>query len=611
MELKSIEIQGMHKIQHIKYDLSRFNYFYGKNGSGKSTVLQAIQLALLGYIPGTDKNKTAIFRHSNGSCMSVKLEMSDSSYIYREWKCASKEIKAQTVVFPAGYDISELIGKIQLPILDFNEFIGLSANKLKDWFIEFLPESSSTINWTHELRSTISGVGKILDDDFVSCTIDYVLNHIPYSGIRQIREVNQYLKSQQSFVKSNIERIKSTIQSLVYYSDCDMSVDPDTLNQKIKVLMNSISKYSAMIDTINRNKSTQEQIDGAKKTLELIGAYTIEDLEDDIVALTSSITAKSKELATIQYELITLTSKSDDNKRILSGNGICNYTNEPCDIILSKQSEIRESVASLSKEIEDMSHRFEQCKEELSILENSKYQTESKLQKLHKTLDAINHLNECIDHSVDNYTIEDLQNKISNCNTEIAETQNQIAQILANKKYEELSDKELSKELFKNEQNLEILKIWIKHTDVNGLQQVIMMQPFLNFGTSATKYLQMFFNNDPDISVSFNLESKANSFSIGIFNSKQNSYVQYELLSSGEKCLLMLSILLAIADDSNNNLPLVMVDDLLDHLDPDRIDDCFKTLYSIHNVQVLLAGVQKCNHPDSEKFVVKIGVKNG
>ena len=73
----------------------------------------------------------------------------------------------------------------------------------------------------------------------------------------------------------------------------------------------------------------------------------------------------------------------------------------------------------------------------------------------------------------------------------------------------------------------------------------------------------------------------------------------------------MLSILLSIAEDSNNNLPLVMVDDLLDHLDPDRIDDCFKTLYSIHNVQVLLAGVQKCNHPESEKFVVKIGVHNG
>ena len=33
----------------------------GPNGAGKTTIIQAIQLALLGYIPGTDKNKTAIF----------------------------------------------------------------------------------------------------------------------------------------------------------------------------------------------------------------------------------------------------------------------------------------------------------------------------------------------------------------------------------------------------------------------------------------------------------------------------------------------------------------------------------------------------------------------
>ena len=51
MRIKSVHIQGMHNVEDKTYQLSNATYFYGENGAGKSTVLQAIQLALLGYIP--------------------------------------------------------------------------------------------------------------------------------------------------------------------------------------------------------------------------------------------------------------------------------------------------------------------------------------------------------------------------------------------------------------------------------------------------------------------------------------------------------------------------------------------------------------------------------
>ena len=48
-----------------------FNYAYGKNGAGKSTMLQAIQLGILGYIPGYGKRNMDIFKHSNSISMRV------------------------------------------------------------------------------------------------------------------------------------------------------------------------------------------------------------------------------------------------------------------------------------------------------------------------------------------------------------------------------------------------------------------------------------------------------------------------------------------------------------------------------------------------------------
>ena len=61
MEVKSVTIEGMHNATRKHYDLGSLSYLYGKNGSGKTTVMQAVQLALLGYIPGTNKRTSDIF----------------------------------------------------------------------------------------------------------------------------------------------------------------------------------------------------------------------------------------------------------------------------------------------------------------------------------------------------------------------------------------------------------------------------------------------------------------------------------------------------------------------------------------------------------------------
>ena len=81
MQLKSVTSTNMHNIYGSKvYNFGNINYLQGPNGAGKYTILQAIQFALLGYIPGTNKKLSDIFTHCNSNYMNVQLEMKVKRY---------------------------------------------------------------------------------------------------------------------------------------------------------------------------------------------------------------------------------------------------------------------------------------------------------------------------------------------------------------------------------------------------------------------------------------------------------------------------------------------------------------------------------------------------
>ncbi len=88
---------------------------------------------------------------------------------------------------------------------------------------------------------------------------------------------------------------------------------------------------------------------------------------------------------------------------------------------------------------------------------------------------------------------------------------------------------------------------------------------------------------------------------------RDGKYVDYDLLSSGEKCLYALALSLAIIDSSKSELKLLLVDDLLDHLDSQNIRNCFSTLYNTTSTQILVAGVQPYTCERADDVVIEIG----
>ena len=79
MKIKSITIEGMQKIVSRTIEFSDLQYLYGPNGAGKSTILKAIQLALLGYIPGEPKKASAIAKHARGNMLSISCTVVDDA----------------------------------------------------------------------------------------------------------------------------------------------------------------------------------------------------------------------------------------------------------------------------------------------------------------------------------------------------------------------------------------------------------------------------------------------------------------------------------------------------------------------------------------------------
>ena len=195
MRIKSVHIQGMHNVEDKTYHLSNATYFYGENGAGKSTVLQAIQLALLGYIPGYNKTKEGIFRHANCSKMVVELTLDDDTTIMRSWQRKGRDIVTESSVD----DTSDLLGSIELPISNFSEFTSMTANKLKDWFISFLPDADKAIDWYECMHMAVTDMKLTADSNNYLNDIETYANTLSGSSVQIVRDLNTYLKGQVSF----------------------------------------------------------------------------------------------------------------------------------------------------------------------------------------------------------------------------------------------------------------------------------------------------------------------------------------------------------------------------------------------------------------------------
>jgi DNA repair exonuclease SbcCD ATPase subunit len=194
-----------------------------------------------------------------------------------------------------------------------------------------------------------------------------------------------------------------------------------------------------------------------------------------------------------------------------------------------------------------------------------------------------------IDPKFDCANISEIESRIDFIDGAIQEMTEHKAHILANQRYENLLD-DLTREKAESEQKLDILKAWVKVTDTNGLQTRLADAPFKALGNLMNKTLSAIYGSDT-YSV-FNTSEGANKFNFGMVKNG-GSYVRYSSLSSGEKCVFTLALLIALTEYNDSDFKIILIDDFFDHLDDQAVERCFKTLSEITDIQILVAGVKQ------------------
>lgn len=593
MRLKSIDIRGMNKVIQHTYTLDNdVVYLNGKNGAGKSTVLNAIQLALLGYIPGIAKKNDLIMKHANGPFLSVTATLDDDGklmQVSRVYTANKKGINCSVSTIPDNLDIADILGGLELPVFNFNEFVGMSANKLKDWFISFLPSNQIDINWDKELKESLQDI-HLTESKFYNETIQYI-NSIAGDGVDQVRAANAYLKQLLSFKKSEMERMTNSIQSLIFYDDYkdDMAIE-DIEAQKqayqldyteaitLQKSYEACSKVLEQLATYKDLNDSLEQDDRYKKALD-----NKTQLESKLNDLSIKLTNNSIHMSDAQSKLHSLIS-------LTSGNGVCPYTNSVCDSIKASVEVWKAQMVELQKEIDNYNQYEKSLHTQIQNTRNefSKYQMEiTSLENQYKSRD---NLKSMVNPTLTSINIQEVLDRIQFDEKTISELSDKLVKAKANQQYNSLVDT-FTAQKFDIQQSIEALKVWIKLTGENGLQTQFMGDPFADLSENLSGYLSAMFD-EPNLKAHFNLSTKVNSFSFGI--DRNGSYIPFDMLSSGEKCMYTLALLTCLTDTSNAQLKLIMIDDLFDHLDDENIENVFKGIQSISGIQYIFAGVKPC-----------------
>lgn len=601
MKIKSVTIEGMHNVAEKKYTFDNLSYLYGKNGAGKSTALQAIQLALLGYIPGVDKKNEAILRHAKGKMLSVTCVLNHDGQditVTRSWIGSGKGITKAVDISPEGFDLSDVLGDIELPIHNFTEFMNMTANKMKDWFINFLPNEDAQVNWHKELTESLGDM-KVIDEELIPTTLAE-LGGLPGNGVDYIRAVNSYFKDQTSFLKGNLQRTQGTIQSLVFYDDCDSTLNSADIQNQIKDIQEKLMKAAKISQIKQTNERIQAQLacyDSLRDLLTQDERYN--ELRERNTELVEMIKKFDSDVVEINTKIVDLKVDLKSKQAITSGGGICPYTKTSCQSIVDLTEQLNKEISMMLGEIAKLENSLSNTNLALQSAKNTFAANQKEIASIegnYVTRDQLRaqlQQEELIDG--EEADIVELQNRLN-------DLQSQVTKVAANEQYNQLIDK-LTAEKYKIENTLEILKVWTKLTDANGLQSTAMIKPFENLAASMDKYLHKMFNRT-DISAKFNLSEKANSFSFGLV--RDDKYIEFDMLSSGEQCMYTLALMMCIVASAKSPLKVILIDDLLDHLDDTNATKLFESLYKIKDIQIILAGVKECKSKCKDAVIIEV-----
>ena len=356
------------------------------------------------------------------------------------------------------------------------------------------------------------------------------------------------------------------------------------------------------ISAISRNANIEAELD---KYVASAGDIARDEEYHNALKIASDLTAKKEELTSELSEIDKRRNQAQmyiaDHNKLLSSKGVCTYTGNVCESIVASFEAIKAKDAELNEVISECTNKHNELVNQINKI-NIDLNTATKFISERKAShEHVNRLRSMLIPVSSNASADELNAELAQLNDEIKSFESTWVKLQANNKYNKLIE-DLTTQKFAIEQTIDILKLWIKLTDANGLQSEMMTAPFISFAEDMNVYISKLFGKD--VAAKFNLENKANSFSFGIVRDQQ--YIPFDLLSSGEKCIYTLALMICISSKSNSDLKVILIDDLFDHLDDENMKMLFGSLNNIHDIQFIIAGVKDFTSTSDNQLVIEI-----
>lgn len=628
MQIKSVEIKGMRNVVHKKYDFGSVTYLAGPNGAGKSTVLNAIQLALLGYIPGTDKRNSSIMEHSNCPKMEVTVMLQEDEQeieVHRTVSRKGNSCSQNVEIYPEGIDLEGIVSSLSLPVFNWNDFTSMTSNNLKSWFIEFIPGLDNKVDWNLELERALPGEA-VLNPNVVDEYSKKVSALQSETAVEQVVKANKLFKDELSYNKAALTEKENAISAL--YDQMDASVDSsdisslmDTMEQLAKKYTTAQNGLNSAVECNSKIKADQKiydsfmssvpsdkEVSDASSEIKAIQSY-IQATQENITNNKTKLNELNEDVESIRFKHSEIKAQIDSMSRVVNSDGSCPYTSSECRTIGNLKPKYKEACEGLQQTLANLQNSINEKEKEAtkvkSYLESNSQSISDFLMDLTKAqskydsmLSYIEKSKNCVKPDVSNLVSDEkLQEMQKNVNS-ISEKYQKSCELLASakqaQKYQNMLNN-MIEEKNKLEELVEILNSWVKLTNSNGLQTTLSKSGFASLEQELTPHIKSIFGDD--CSCKFNCTSKANSFSFGLVRGV--TYIPYKLLSTGEKTLFTYVLMHYIAKNSDSPLHVMLMDDFFDHLDKSKFRDLVNIMYTDKDVQVIMAGVVDIPQDDS------------
>lgn len=342
--IKSVMTKNMKGRSRVQ-PLTGKDIIIGHNGTGKSTIIQAISLAILGYIPGQDKTLAETFKYSSGKEMSVGLETEKFSFA-RQLVQNDGAIKEEIALTPSKGEktttqkenrIKEEIGNFPPMLLDFGDFLKMTDTKRRELIYKLMgvDETAYTKDNVKEylykvllteklkesepekynvMQEVIEDTLKQYPEEFtiqegITSMVDWVNNKLTFwkkevdensAAVKRAAQV----KNELSVTEKNLVDNKAEYESLsVKLIELEKQIAGDT--EKKKAIEKRLNRIAELQNEINK-LSNQEQSSATaiKAQIEVLKAQIKQDdCSEEIKKLEDNIKPLAEELNKLKNDI--------------------------------------------------------------------------------------------------------------------------------------------------------------------------------------------------------------------------------------------------------------------------------------------------------------------